>query len=149
LYADWNNRDSLLVALTDFEKDLRANFKELKAFGISANQANFFLPPYEWYNKATVSRAKQMGLTTVNFTPGIRSNADYMTPDMPGYRSSDQIMNDLKLFETQDSNGLNGALVLIHLGTSPQRTDKLYLKLDEFLAYFKGKGYQFCKLGEQ
>jgi len=149
LYADWNNRDSLLVTQTDFEKDLRNNFKELKAFGIAANKANFFLPPYEWYNKATVSWANQMGLTTVNFTPGIRSNADYMTPDMPGYRSSDQIMKDLKQFEIKDPNGLNGTLVLIHLGTSPLRTDKFYLKLDEFLEYLKGKGYQFCKLGEK
>ena len=122
---------------------------ELKAFGIEANKANFFLSPYEWYNKATVSWANQMGLTTVNFTPGIRSNADYMTPEMPGYRSSDEIMNDLKQYEINDQNGLNGTLVLIHLGTSPQRTDKFYLKLDEFLEYLKGKGYQFCKLGEK
>jgi endoglucanase len=147
LYADWNKRDSLLVKQTDFEKDLRANYKEMSAFGIDVNKAGFFLSPFEWYNKATVNWTRQMGLTTVNFTPGIRSNADYTTPDMAGYRSSEQIMNDLKRFESGDPNGLNGTIILIHLGTSPQRTDKFYLKLPELIDFLSSKGYHLCKLG--
>ena len=149
LYADWNKRDSLLVKRSDFEKDLRANYKEMNAFGINSQKANFFLPPYEWYNKAVISWGSQMGLTTINFTPGIRSNSDYTTPDEPGYRTSEQIMNDLKLFESRDPNGLNGTIILIHAGTSPQRTDKFYQRLDELLEYLTGKGYQFCKFGEE
>ena len=146
LYADWTRRDSLLVRQTDFEKDLKANYKELKSFGIEADHANFFLPPYEWYNRATTEWVRQLGLTTINFTPGIRSNADYTTPEDPGYRSSDQIMKDLKNFEKSDPNGLNGAIILIHLGTSPLRTDKFYLKLDELLEFLASKGYQVCRL---
>lgn len=148
LYADWNKRDSLLVKHTDFEKDLQSNYKEMKAFGIRTQKANFFLPPYEWYNKEVVTWASQMGLTTINFTPGIRSNSDYTTPDMPYYRSSEQIMNDLKQFESNNPDGLNGTMILIHLGTSPQRTDKFYQRLDELLEFFTKKGYQFSKLDE-
>ncbi len=148
LYADWNKRDSTLVSRTGFEKDLQSNYKEMLAFGIKSRHASFFLPPYEWYNSEVVNWAGQMGLTTINYTPGIRSNVDYTTPDMANYRSSVQIMNDLKLFEATDPNGLNGAIILIHLGTSPQRTDKFYNHLDELQGFLKNKGYQFCKLEE-
>lgn len=148
LYADWNNRDSTLVSKNGFEKDLQSNYQEMLAFGIKPHQANLFLPPYEWYNTEVVNWAGRMGLTTINFTPGIRTNADYTTPDMTNYRSSDQIMNDLKLFEAKDPKGLNGAIILVHLGTSPKRTDKFYNQLDELLEVFKGKDYQFCKLAD-
>jgi endoglucanase len=146
LYADWIKRDSLLINQSEFQRDLQANYKEMKKVGIAAGKASFFLPPYEWYNNSVVTWGKQMGLTTINFTPGIRSNADYTTPEMPNYRSSDQIMSDLKQFEVTDPNRLNGAIILIHLGTSPLRKDKFYNKLDEFLEFLKVKGYQTSKL---
>ncbi len=146
LYADWNKRDSLLVKKTDFENDLKANYREMKSFGIEPKDAKFFLPPYEWYNSDVVTWVNQMGLTTINFTPEIRSNADYTTPDMANYRSSDQIMRDLKQFESATSNGLNGAIILIHMGTSPLRTDKFYLRLDELLKYLTDKGYSLSKI---
>ena len=85
---------------------------------------------------------------TVNFTPGIRTNADYTTPGMSNYRSSEKIMDDLKQFESNDPNKLNGTLILIHLGTSKLRTDKFYLRLDEILERLTREGYRFCKLGE-
>ena len=34
LYADWTNRDSLLVTRNRFIKDLRRNYKRMKSFGI-------------------------------------------------------------------------------------------------------------------
>ena len=34
LYADWTNRDSLLVTRDQFRKDLRRNYKRMKSFGI-------------------------------------------------------------------------------------------------------------------
>jgi peptidoglycan/xylan/chitin deacetylase (PgdA/CDA1 family) len=148
LYADWVKRDSLLVKHDDFEKDLQANYKEMKTFGINAQNARFFLPPYEWCNRDIVTWGNQMGITTINFTPGIRSNADYTTPDMANYSSSEQIMSDLKQFESNDPKGLNGAIILIHLGTAPQRTDKFYQKLDDFLEFLTKKGYRVCRLGE-
>ncbi len=148
LYADWVKRDSTLVKRIDFEKDLKSNYQEMKAFGINASNATYFLPPYEWYNQEVISWGNQLGLTTINFTPGIRTNADYTTPDMSNYRSSDQLINDLKMFESRDPNGLNGTMILIHLGTSPMRTDKLYLRLDEIQTYLKEKGYSLCSLYE-
>jgi endoglucanase len=141
LYADWTKRDSSLVDQQLFTKDLKANYAKMTGFGISQEKAPVFLPPYEWYNAESIDWSRQLGLKVINFTPGIRSNADYTTPDMPNYRSSETILNDIKAFEKKDPNGLNGCIMLIHLGTAPERTDKFYNRLGELLSFLKKKGY--------
>ena len=141
LYADWTKRDSTLVSQAQFSDDLKANYKKMEAFGLTPEKASVFLPPYEWYNAESVDWSRQMGLKAINFTPGIRSNADYTTPDMSNYRSSETIMNDIKTFEKKNPNGLNGCIMLIHLGTAPGRTDKFYDRLGELLAWLKKNGY--------
>ncbi|MHA7110847.1 glycoside hydrolase family 9 protein [Sunxiuqinia elliptica] len=146
LYADWSKRDSLLVSRTQFEADLKSNYQKMKDWGIEASTAPFFLPPYEWYNQAVTDWAHQMGLKLINFTPGIRTNADYTTPNMPNYRSSEQIIKELKSFEKEDPHGLNGAIVLIHLGAEDKRPDKLFDRLDEILIFLNEKGYKPSRL---
>jgi peptidoglycan/xylan/chitin deacetylase (PgdA/CDA1 family) len=55
-------------------------------------------------------------------------------------------MERLDSFEKNSAAGLNGAMVLIHPGTDPARTDKLYLRLGELIDFYTGKGYTFKKL---
>lgn len=141
LYAPWKNRDSTLVTKGEFVEDLQNNFRELERFGVSQEKASFFMPPYEWYNHDIVEWSEEMGLRVVGLTPGTGTNADYTTPDMSNYRSSEELLERLKSYEQE--RGLNGAIVLIHPGTSPERKDKLYLKLNEVIQYFSGKGYSF------
>lgn len=142
LYADWSRRDSSLVGRQLFTNDLTDNYAAMQTFGIAAENAPVFLPPYEWYNAQQVDWSRQLGLTVINFTPGIRSNADYTTPDMANYRSSETILKDIQTFEKSDPNGLNGCIILIHLGTAPQRTDKLYNRLGDLLRFLKKQGYR-------
>ena len=82
----------------------------------------------------------------MNLTPGTGTDADYTTPGMGNYKSSEELISRLYNFEANSPDGLNGALVLIHPGTHPDRTDKLYLRLDEIIEYFSEKGYTFSKL---
>ena len=82
----------------------------------------------------------------VNFTSGTGTNADYTTPEMSNYKSSEELFEGLKAFETK--YGLNGAMVLIHPGTSEKRTDKFYLKLNDVIEYYSAKGYGFKALNE-
>ncbi|QIA07887.1 glycoside hydrolase family 9 protein [Draconibacterium halophilum] len=144
LYCDWTKRDSLLVDRFTFNRDLKNNYKVLQQHGISIDDASWFLPPYEWYNAATVNWAGALGLKTVNFSPGIRSNADYTTPDMKNYLSSNQIIKSI--FQVEEEQGLNGAVVLIHPGTEAKRTDKFYLRLEELIEKLQTKGYRFKRL---
>ncbi|MGE0018026.1 MAG: glycoside hydrolase family 9 protein [Draconibacterium sp.] len=143
LYCDWQKRDSTLVSKEEFQADLKANFLALQKFGVEPENAKFFLPPYEWYNNEITVWSRELGLNLVNFTPGTGTNADYSTPEMPNYKSSEQLMNWLTDFEAKEPQGLNGSILLIHPGTEESRTDKFYLKLDELITTFAKKGYQF------
>lgn len=144
LYAPWGKRDQLLISIDSVLKDIAANYDELAKFGIKSGDARWFLPPFEWYNKATVAATATMGLTTINYTPGTATPADYTTPDMKSYKSSEELINRLYKFEKE--SGLNGALILIHPGTENSRTDKLYNQLDKIVKYLKKKGYKFERL---
>jgi predicted alpha/beta superfamily hydrolase/peptidoglycan/xylan/chitin deacetylase (PgdA/CDA1 family) len=149
LYADWTKRDSTLVVKEEFIRDLKSNYAAMQPFGITMHNAPYFLPPYEWYNRETVEWCDEQGLTLVNFTGGTYSNADYTTPDMGAqYLSSDTIYNRILAFEKNNTNGLNGFLLLIHFGTDPRRTDKLYNKLDALMTELERRGYRFYSLRE-
>ena len=144
LYADWQNRDSLLVTKDEFISDLKNNYSEMEKFGITKDNSKLFLPPYEWYNSQISKWTNELGLKLINFTPGTFSNADYTTPDMNDkYLSSEQIFNKILDFENKSASGLNGAILLFHIGTHPSRTDKFYFKMNELIETLKGKGYSF------
>jgi peptidoglycan/xylan/chitin deacetylase (PgdA/CDA1 family) len=146
LYADWEKRDSLLVTKAEFISDLKANYYDLQKKKVSQSNTKYFLAPYEWYNSAIAEWTASLGATLINLTPGPGTNADYTTPDMKNYQSSEALINRLKAFEASDPHGLNGAIVLIHPGTHPDRTDKFYNKLDEIIKYLSSKGYSFNKM---
>jgi endoglucanase len=146
LYADWVKRDSLLVSKETFISDIAANYEELRNRKVAITGTRYFLAPYEWYNSAISQWVSDLGLQLINLTPGTWTNADYTTPDMTNYISSDILLQRLKEFELKQENGLNGAFVLVHLGTDARRTDKLYDRLDDLITYFISKGYGFNRL---
>ena len=149
LYSPWENRDSLLVSKNEFDIDLLNSYKELKGFGIKKSDAHYFLPPYEYYNDTIASWTSQLNLQLVNFTPGTRSNADYTYPEMGNrYVSSEAVYNSILHFEETKSNGLNGFILLIHIGTDPRRTDKFYKYLPKLIRELKARGYEFQRIND-
>ena len=41
---------------------------ELEKYGIKESDVNYYLPPYEWYNKENVSLIESQNQITINFT---------------------------------------------------------------------------------
>ncbi|QJB38278.1 glycoside hydrolase family 9 protein [Chitinophaga oryzae] len=148
LYCDWQKRDSLLITREAFNKDLAANYRRMKALGINKSAAPYFLPPYEWYNDTIAAWTKAAGLQLVNFTPGTRSNADYTTPAMKSYRSSEEIYRSVLQYADTQPAGLNGFMLLLHIGTDPARTDKFYNHLDQLVTDLKKRGYRFVAINQ-
>lgn len=145
LYNDWKNRDSMLVTRDSLENDYNANIAAMRELGIQMGSEEYFIPPYEWWNKRIAKWFYQQGVRLFSFTPGTRTNADYTWPEMGNtYLSSDSIITALKKFEAKQ--GLNGVIILIHAGTDPRRKDKLYNRLDEMIAWIKAKGYSFERI---
>jgi hypothetical protein len=87
-----------------------------------------------------------MDLQLVNYTAGTLSHADYTLPDSPGYRSSETIYHSILAHESGQAHGLNGFILLSHVGTAPERTDKFYLLLEDLIVELEGLGYQFCRI---
>jgi len=67
---------------------------------------------------------------------------------MPEYKSSREIYDRILAYEEKDPNGLNGFILLIHIGADPERTDKFYLMLEELIRDLKAKGYALVRLDE-
>ncbi|MGQ1890072.1 glycoside hydrolase family 9 protein [Thermophagus sp. OGC60D27] len=144
LYADWDQRDSLLISKKTFRKDLEKNLKALKKAGVNKDSIRWFLPPYEWYNRQIVHWTQEMNLDVVCFTPGIGTNADYTIPQMSNYKSSKSLLDRLWNFE--EKHNLNGAVILLHPGVHPDRKDKLYMHLAKIIDELRIRGYRFEKL---
>jgi peptidoglycan/xylan/chitin deacetylase (PgdA/CDA1 family) len=147
LYATWEKRDSSLVSEADVVADLADNYRAMAQFGLSPGTSPYFLPPYEWHNREVADYIRRAGLTLVNLTPGTLSNADYTTPSMgKSYRSSREIVNRILDFERTHPDGLNGFMLLMHVGTDPERTDKLYYRLGALMDELQKRGYGFDRL---
>ena len=144
LYCDWTKRDSLLVTRSTYIHDLNKNLDAMRAAGIPDASYRYFIPPYEWWNDAVAKWSNESGIRLFCFTPGTTSNADYTYPEMGNsYKSSETIINNIKRINETRPGKLNGMVLLIHAGTDPRRTDKLYNKLDELISYLKKDGYSF------
>lgn len=143
LYCDWNDRKKLLVSKDEFMVDLLNNYAPMTNFNVERKDASYFLPPYEWYNDSISAWAKQSGIQLINYTPGTLSHADYTTLKDNNYRSSQTIYNSIIDYERSKPAGLNGFILLMHIGAGPDRTDKFYAHLPELIEYLKQKGYQF------
>ena len=149
LYASWTNRDSTLVTKHEFINDLKANYTAMKLFGISMNDAKYFLPPFEWYNDDISKWSSELGLTLIDFTPGTSSNQDWTYPDLgKQYISCDTIFKRILEYEKNNINGLNGFILLTHPGTDPRRPDKFYKKLDELITILQNRNYRFTLLDQ-
>jgi peptidoglycan/xylan/chitin deacetylase (PgdA/CDA1 family) len=148
LYCDWNDRGKTLVSRDEFRADLLANYREMERFTIVKDRDRFFIPPFEWYNTEIVGWAREMGVVLFNFSPGTSSNADYTTPSMKEYLSSEEIYNRILGYEKKDPLGLNGFIFLTHIGTDPERTDKVYLKLEDLVTELERRGYSFARIDE-
>lgn len=112
-------------------------------FAIKKEDAKYFLPPYEWYNDSIAKWTNESGLQLIIYTPGTLSHADYTTINDKNYRSSETIYTSIVNYEKTKPAGLNGFILLMHIGAGPDRPDKFYTRLPELINYLKQKGYRF------
>lgn len=146
LYCPWEDRSKVLVTRKEFEKDVKDNYSAMKASGIEKENAPLFLPPYEWYNDTISEWTRNLGLQLVNFSSGTRSNADYTTLDMDNYIDNASIMESILDFEQSSESGLNGFILLLHIGVGPDRPDKFYNLLDDLIENLEQKKYTFKRI---
>lgn len=148
LYCPWDDREKSLVSENEFRADLQKNIGDLRALGALKDPSKpvYFIPPYEWYNADQSAWAKKMNVLLCNFTPGSGSNRDYAPENEKNFVPSQQIIDDILRHEAKDPHGLNGFILLLHLGAN--RKDKTFLLLEPLLTELKHRGYQFARIDE-
>lgn len=147
LYASWQNRDSLLVTKAQFQQDLLDNYKALAPFGINLKNAPYFLPPYEWYNQRIADWCAEMGVILINLTPGTLSATDYTTLKDKNYRSNETIRQSI-FIKSKATNGLNGFILLFHVGAGPLRKEKFFKMLPALIEDIRQQHYDFVPLAD-
>jgi peptidoglycan/xylan/chitin deacetylase (PgdA/CDA1 family) len=155
LYCSWERPPRTLVSRWDFEMDVKRNHARMaplgrttSAGGVPAAGNRFFVPPYEHWNREIAHWARQLDYELIGYTPGTRANADYTEDGAPNFVSSQAIFDSILAREREDPNGLNGFLLLFHLGAGPKRTDKFHTRLDELLTVLSARGYTFVRVDE-
>ena len=148
LYCPWEGPKKTLISRAEFESDLESNLRKIEGFGVKRSQVRYFLPPYEHYNQEIADWSKAMGLTLVNLTRGTRSSADYTGEADRNFVPSRVIYESIVRKEQEDPHGLNGFILLLHIGSGPGRQDKFPARFGELLEYLAGKGYGFVRVDE-
>ncbi len=146
LLCPWTGKKRTLVTKDFFADDLKQNLSALENAGVQRERIKFFMPPYEWYNHEIVDWTHEVGLVLINHTPGTRSAADYTEERSRNFVSSQTIFDSILQQEKQ--HGLNGYLLLMHLGSGAERKDKMFRRLGELCDELQKRGYQFVTVDE-
>ena len=146
LYAPWDDRQKSLLSKPRFQADLYRNLAELEELGADMQEPVYFVPPYEWHNAEHTEWAKELGCQMINFTEGTGSHRDFAPEDHKAFVPAEELVSDILKFESQSATGLNGHLLLLHLGAT--RKDKGYAKLGELIEQLHDRGYEFVRVDE-
>ena len=146
LYCGWESNRPTLVTRDTFARDLEDNLREVERFGVRRADVRFWVPAYEWYNAEVASWSVQGGLRVITFTPGTRANADYTGEADRNFVPSRVIFDSILARERADPHGLNGFLLLMHVGAGPGRRDKMHGLLGELLDRLAERGYEFVRV---
>jgi peptidoglycan/xylan/chitin deacetylase (PgdA/CDA1 family) len=145
LYAEWKPPFKSLVSKEEFTTDLERNIADLRAIGaLTGDSPIFFIPPYEHYNDDQVKWAKEMNVTLFNFSPNSGSNRDYIREGDKKFVTSRKLLNDILMYENKDKHGLNGFILLLHLGSG--RKDPFHPRLGPLCDELAGRGYGFQRV---
>ncbi len=146
LLCSWDDRSQSLVSEKEFKDDLARNLTSLRQKGIPLREPIYFIPPFEWYNSLHVRWASERGNLLFTFTPGSGSHRDWIPESHPQFQPSAKLLEGILSYEREQADGLNGHLLLLHLGS--ERKDKMASQLDRLVQELQQRGYAFLKVDQ-
>ena len=132
-----------LVSSDSLAKDFALMEAQLERFGLTKEQYHWMIPPYESCNVESRENMEALGYKLLNPSEGPIFDLDWTTPDMPAYKTIDQML--ARLWEIEETEGLNGIILLIHAMNYPdkQAYERPYNHLGEIIDTLKTRGYGF------
>lgn len=143
LLCSYANRDSSLVTADSIRTDIKGMEAELRQFGLTKEQFNWMIPPYEYYNQFSADVLRELGYNLANPTEGLETSMDWMGPESPDYCSAQNLVENIWKYDNEHT--LSGVILLIHAMNYPDRTDadRTYLHLGEIIDGIRAGGYDF------
>lgn len=143
LLCPYDDRDCTLVTPDSLAADIAGMEAELMRFGLEKEQFDYMIPPYEWYNHETADGLHNLGFSLCNPTEGLVTGEDWMPEGADNYCSAAQMVQNIWDFD--DEQGLNGAIILVHAMVYPGRTDedRTFTHLGEIIDGLRERGYGF------
>ena len=132
-----------LVSRDSLAKDFALMEAQLERFGLEKKQYCWLIPPYETCNVESRESMEALGYKLLNPSDGPIFDLDWTTPDMDAYKTIDQML--AHLWEIEETDGLNGLILLIHAMNYPEKQDyeRPYNHLGEIIDTLKARGYGF------
>jgi peptidoglycan/xylan/chitin deacetylase (PgdA/CDA1 family) len=146
LYSSWEDPRTTLVTREQFDSDFRANLNAISRWLQTPMLPKYFVPPYQRCDFHIAAWAGDFFYTVLNPTPGNWSGADSTSEADTNFVSSQAIFDRIVAREQQDKDGLNGFILLFHLGVGMGRADKFHPRFGKLLDYLGSKGYQLVTL---
>ena len=132
-----------LVSADSLAKDFARMEAQLARYGLEKTQYYWMIPPYETCNTESRENIEALGYKLLNPSEGPIFGFDWTTPDMPSYKTIDQML--ARLWELEETEGLNGLILLILAMNYPEKQDfeRPYNHLGEIIDTLKARGYGF------
>jgi len=143
LLCSESDRSVSLVTADSLAKDIAGMEAELGRFGLAKKDYSWMIPPYEYYNAESAYLLKGLGYKLCNPTPGLNTGNDWAPEGASNFVSGKEIMDGI--WEFEERNGLDGAIILVHAMKYPGRSDKdrVYTHLGELIDGLRSRGYSF------
>ena len=132
-----------LVSADSLARDFALMEAQLERFGLEKKDYYWMIPPYESCNTESRENIEALGYRLLNPSEGPIFDLDWTTPDMAAYKTVDQMLS--RLWELEETEGLNGLILLIHAMNYPDKLDseRPYNHLGEIIDTLKARGYGF------
>jgi len=117
------------------------------------HMAPYWRSPFGEQNREIRTWAAEAGYRHIGWTRGGKRGENMDTRDWVSdesselYMTAEEIRDALLEFGKDDEHGANGAIVLMHLG-STRKDDFLYERLPEIIDEFRQRGYTLCTIGQ-
>ncbi len=115
--------------------------------------ARLWRSPYGEQNEQIRFWAAELGYQHIGWTTGDVNGENMDSHDWVSdkgshlYKTAEEIKNRLLSFGLNDPDGANGAVILMHLGSS-RTDDQVYEILPELIDTFMDMDYEFCRVSE-
>jgi len=112
----------------------------------------FWRAPYGEVTPEQVGWARERGYTHIGWTTTKTATLDthdwVSDPTSKLFKTPDQIATKIMNFEKSDPNGLNGAIVLMHLGSERDAANMAHKALPTLFQHLEQKGYRLVPVTE-